>query len=164
MRVYLTPWPRTPSPYIGASHSVVAQGTCTKSLTPRLRTPLIASCWRGCASEDAIKGVRSINRRRGELSASVRAVIVFCEADMVPLPGLFYSNKPVVCALGPVTTIRESMLTVDWTVAGTKARSSVGDVLLSRPLSTVRALCSATCCSIEATCCACCAAISPRTA
>ena len=41
---------------------------------------------------DAIKGVRGLNRLRGELSASVRAVIVFCEADMLPLPGLFGSN------------------------------------------------------------------------
>ena len=139
---YPTPWPRTPSPYIGTSHSVVAQGTCTKSLTPRLRTPLIASCWRGCASEDAIKGVRRISRLRGELSASVRAVIVFCEADVVDVFGTLYGNKPSVCALGPLTPIHGSILAVDWTVAGTKARSGAGDVCCSADRSALCGRCA----------------------
>ena len=42
-----------------------------------------------------------------------------------------------------------SIITVDGTIAGTIARSSVGDVLLGRALALCSALCSATCCSVE---------------
>ena len=70
---------------------------------------------------------------------------------MVALPSLFYSSKLAVCVLlGAITPMHGSMLIVDWTVAGTKARSSVRDVLLSRPLALCSALCSSVaCCSVE---------------
>ena len=70
---------------------------------------------------------------------------------MVALPSLFYSSKLAVCVLlRAITPMHGSMLIVDWTVAGTKARSSVCDVLLSRPLALCSALCSSVaCCSVE---------------